>query len=63
MKKLLFFAVLFIPFLGYGQESGAKYRSKKVAVSDSILVDTVGLNPSKFTCQRHAGKHHRSFTV
>ena len=24
----------------------AKYRSKKVAVSDSILVDTVALNPS-----------------
>ncbi len=36
MKKVLFFAVLFITFLGYGQESGAKYRSKKVAVRDSI---------------------------
>ena len=29
------------------KKSGAKYRSKKVAVRDSILVDTVGLNPSK----------------
>ena len=47
MKKVLFFAVLFITFLGYGQESGAKYRSKKVAVRDSISVDTVGLNPAK----------------
>ena len=47
MKKLLFFVVLCIPFLGYGQESGGKYRSKKVAVSDSISVDTVGLNSSK----------------
>ena len=47
MKKVLFFAVLFITFLGYGQESGAKYRSKKVVVRDSISVDTVGLNPAK----------------
>ena len=46
MKKLLFFVVLCIPFLGYGQKSGGKYRSKKVAVSDSILVDTVALNSS-----------------
>ena len=47
MKKVLFLAVLFIAFFGYGQESGAKYRSKKVAVRDSISVDNVGLNPSK----------------
>ena len=47
MKKILFFAALFLTSLGYGQESGSKYRSKKVAVRDSILVDTVGLNPSK----------------
>ena len=47
MKKILFLAVFFIAFLGYGQESGAKYRSKKVAVRDSISVDNVGLNPSK----------------
>ena len=48
MKKAVVFTVLFATFLGYGQESGAKYRSKKVAVRDAILVDTVGLNPSKF---------------
>ncbi len=48
MKKVVVFTVLFATFLGYGQESGAKYRSKKVAVRDAILVDTVGLNPSKF---------------
>ena len=47
MKKVLFLAVFFIVFLGYGQESGAKYRSKKVAVRDTISVDNVGLNPSK----------------
>lgn len=47
MKKILFFAVLFVTFLGYSQESGSKYRSKKVAVRDSIMLDTVGLNPSK----------------
>ena len=45
MKKILFFAVLFVTFLGYSQESGSKYRSKKVAVRDSIMLDTVGLNP------------------
>ena len=48
MKKVVVFTVLFATFLGYGQESGAKYRSKKVAVRDAILVDSVGLNPSKF---------------
>ena len=47
MKKVLFLAVFFITFLGYGQESGSKYRSKKVAVRDTISVDNVGLNPSK----------------
>ena len=46
MKKLLFFVVLCISFLGYGQKNGGKYRSKKVVVSDSILVDTVALNSS-----------------
>jgi hypothetical protein len=48
MKKVVVFTVLFATFLGYGQESDAKYRSKKVAVRDTILLDTVGLNPSKF---------------
>tara|TARA_B100000795_G_C22806823_1_gene445584 strand:+ start:14195 stop:17611 length:3417 start_codon:yes stop_codon:yes gene_type:complete len=47
MKNLLFFAVFFITLMGYAQENTSRYRSKKVAVTDTIVVDGVALIPSK----------------
>lgn len=35
-------------FSGYAQEVTSNYKTKKVAVSDSIVIDTVSINSSKF---------------
>ncbi|MGK0385502.1 MAG: hypothetical protein ACI849_000104 [Patiriisocius sp.] len=56
MKQLLFFATLFIATIGYAQEGASKYRSKTVAIRDSIFIDSVALNPAKFILTDTRGK-------
>ena len=55
MKQLLFFILFFLAFVGYAQEGASNYRIKKIAVSDSIVVDSVALNPSKFVLKDNKG--------
>ena len=42
--------------LGYAQDIPSNYRSKRVAVSDTIVVDSVSINSSKFQIQDKTGK-------
>jgi hypothetical protein len=56
MKKLLFFALFLITAMGYAQENTSRYRSKKVAVTDTIVVDRVALNPSRLILTDTLGK-------
>ncbi|MFK7833574.1 MAG: hypothetical protein AB8B52_09875 [Winogradskyella sp.] len=56
MKFTLLFLLLLSCFLGYSQEQDRNYRQKKVAVKDSILIDSVSINPSRFVVKTKALK-------
>jgi len=47
--------MVFIIGFGYAQDAPTNYRSKKVAVSDSIVIDSVSINPTRFTIVNKAG--------
>ena len=49
MKIIIGFICLLMGCCVFAQEQESNYRSKKVAVRDTILVDSVSINPSKFT--------------
>ncbi|RLD30803.1 MAG: hypothetical protein DRI70_00070, partial [Bacteroidetes bacterium] len=40
----------------YGQDRTSNYRSKKMVVSDTIVIDTVSINPSRFSILDKNGK-------
>jgi len=48
MKNTLLFLLILCPFLGFTQENLSNYRKKRLAVKDSIIIDSVSINPSKF---------------
>jgi hypothetical protein len=56
MKYLLFFLCFCTVTIGVAQETTTTYRSKKVAVRDTIRVDTVSINASFFEIFDTAGK-------
>lgn len=49
MKYILTFILVFIGFLGFTQDQNSNYRTVKVAVKDSIHVDSVSINSSSFS--------------
>lgn len=48
MKIAISLIFYLIGFCAVAQETSSNYRTKKVAVRDSVLVDSVSINPSKF---------------
>ncbi|WP_340154330.1 hypothetical protein [uncultured Winogradskyella sp.] len=48
MKNSLLLIVLLTTFLGFSQEQERNFKIKKVAVRDSISIDSVSINPSRF---------------
>jgi len=52
MKRTLLFLFILSSFLGYTQEKASNFKIKKVAVKDSIFIDSVSINPSKFVVKR-----------
>ncbi|NRD19137.1 hypothetical protein HNV08_03680 [Winogradskyella eckloniae] len=48
MKKSLLFLVLLSAFWGFSQEQDPVFRLKKVVVTDTITIDSVSINPSRF---------------
>ncbi|WP_407556556.1 hypothetical protein [Winogradskyella sp. 4-2091] len=48
MKNSLLIILLLTTFLGFSQEQDSNLRQKKVAVSDSIKIDSISINPSRF---------------
>lgn len=56
MKKALLFLLLLSSFLSYAQEDSGNYKKKRVAVKDSIRIDSVSINPSKFIVKTKEGK-------
>ncbi|WP_299105761.1 hypothetical protein [uncultured Winogradskyella sp.] len=48
MKIAISFILILFTFLGFSQEKDSNFRQKKVAVKDSIKIDSVSINPSRF---------------
>ncbi|MGJ8591791.1 MAG: hypothetical protein ACSHXF_04550 [Aquaticitalea sp.] len=48
MKIYISIVLFFLCFCAFAQESTSNYRTKKIAVRDSIQVDTVSINSSRF---------------
>ena len=49
MKFITFLFLFFIGFCALGQEQNSNYRTKKVAIKDSIVIDNVSINPNYFS--------------
>lgn len=56
MKYLLLFVCVLLSFGGFSQNQNSKYKTKKVAVRDTILVDSVSINSSWFSVKTKHGK-------
>ena len=56
MKLYLFLFVFCIGALGFSQDESSNYRSKKLAVVDTLVLDTVSINPSRFQILDKSGK-------
>lgn len=48
MKITAFLIIFLLSFCVFAQETNSNYRTKKLAVRDSVQVDTVSINSSKF---------------
>ncbi|WP_353777220.1 hypothetical protein [Winogradskyella sp. 3972H.M.0a.05] len=48
MQNIIRFLCLLLPFCVFAQETSSNYKTKKVAVKDSIRVDSVSINSAKF---------------
>lgn len=49
MKFIAFLFVFFIGFCAFAQNQNSNYRTKKVAVNDTILIDSVSINSNFFS--------------
>jgi hypothetical protein len=56
MRNTLLFLLIFSSFLGFSQETSSNYRKKRIAVKDSILIDTVSINSSKFVVRTKSNR-------
>lgn len=56
MKIAISFLLILSAFLGFSQEQSSNYRQKKVAVKDSIRIDSVSINPSRFVIKTKDNK-------
>ena len=56
MKLYLFLFAFCIGTLGYSQDESSNYRSKKLAVVDTLVLDTVSISPSRFEILDRTGK-------
>lgn len=55
MKLILTFFLGFLCLCSFSQEQTSNYKTKKVAVRDSILVDSISINSSRFLVKLKSG--------
>ncbi|NQY05829.1 MAG: hypothetical protein HRT68_06405 [Flavobacteriaceae bacterium] len=48
MKFFITIGIILFGFLGFAQEDNSNYKTKRIAVTDSIQIDSVSINPSFF---------------
>jgi len=56
MKRTLVLLILLVSFFGNTQNNRGNYKTKKLAVKDSIRIDTVSINPSYLVVKNKSGK-------
>ncbi|MCZ6593587.1 MAG: hypothetical protein O6943_01565, partial [Bacteroidetes bacterium] len=56
MKLYLYLCLFFMVLTCYGQDRTSNFRSKKIAVRDTVVIDTVSINPSRFSILDKNGK-------
>ncbi len=56
MKLYLFLFMVFIAAVGYAQDISSNYRSKRIVAVDTLVLDSVSINPSKFQILDKSGK-------
>lgn len=56
MKYFLLFMFVLVSFGGFAQDQNSKYKTKKMAVKDTILVDSVSINSSWFSIKTKNNK-------
>jgi hypothetical protein len=52
MKFFIGFLLCFICFCGFSQSQNSIYKTKKVAVKDTIIIDSVSINSSSFSIRK-----------
>tara|TARA_R110000868_G_scaffold173572_2_gene409751 strand:- start:1511 stop:4933 length:3423 start_codon:yes stop_codon:yes gene_type:complete len=52
MKYILVFILFFIGFYGFAQNQSSNYRTVKVAVKDTVRIDSVSINSSWFSIRK-----------
>lgn len=52
MKHTILFIIFLIGFYGVSQNQDSNYRTKKVAVKDTIRIDSVSINPNWFSIKK-----------
>ncbi|NNE31263.1 MAG: hypothetical protein HKN40_02730 [Winogradskyella sp.] len=55
MKHVLLIPLLLLSFLGFTQETANGLKKKRVPVKDSIVIDTLSINPSRFVVRTKVG--------
>ncbi|ARV09980.1 hypothetical protein BTO05_10150 [Winogradskyella sp. PC-19] len=56
MRILITFIIILLSFTAVSQEKSSNYKLKKFAVKDSILIDSVSINPSLFKVKKKSGE-------
>ncbi len=62
MKLYLLVFFLFIAAAGYAQDITSNYRERKVAVRDTVVIDSVSINPQKFAVLDRDGNSQNPFS-
>src|SRR5690606_1682033 len=62
MKFYLLVSFLFIATIGYAQDISSNYREKKVALQDTVVLDSVSINPKRFAILDKDGNSPNPFS-
>ncbi len=62
MKLYLLVSFLFIAALGQAQDISSNYREKKVALRDTVVLDSVSINPQRFAILDNDGNSPNPFS-
>lgn len=62
MKLFLYVFLFFMVAAGYAQDISSNYKEKKVAVRDTVVLDSAGINPKRFVLLDNEGNSPDPFS-